>query len=98
MQQPEAKASQGGEEDQSQGWGGPGRWAIAVVLVAAGGVIGQPQVVAGLVEGLPTGLLPCATAKVGENPHLTWGRSGQGGQQGWLTGMPVSTSPPRAPV
>ena len=41
MQQPEAKASQGGEEDKGQGRGGPRGWVIAVVLVAAGGVIGQ---------------------------------------------------------
>lgn len=73
VQQPEAKASQGGEDQQGQGWRGPGRWAVAVVLAAAGGVVGQPQLVTGLVEGLPTGLFCCATAKVGENPHLTWG-------------------------
>lgn len=73
MQQPEASAGQGGEEAQAQGWGGPGGWAVAVVLLAAGGVIGQAQLVVGLVQGLPTGLIRCATAKVGENPHLAWG-------------------------
>lgn len=72
MQQPEAKASQGGEEDQGQGRSGPRSWAVAAVLVAAGGVIGQAQLVAGLVEGFPTGLFWCATAEVGENPHLPW--------------------------
>lgn len=72
VQQPEAKASQGGEEDQGQGRGGPRGWAVAVVLVAAGGIIGEAQLVAGLVEGLPTGLFRRATAKVGENPHLAW--------------------------
>lgn len=41
VQQPEAKASQGGKEDKGQGRGGPRGWVIAVVLVAAGGVIGQ---------------------------------------------------------
>lgn len=41
MQQPEAKASHRGEEDKGQGWGGPRGWAIAVVFVATGGVIGQ---------------------------------------------------------
>lgn len=70
VQQPEANASQGGEEDEAQGWGGPRGWAVAVVLLAAGGVVGQAQLVVGLVQGLPTGLLRCATAKIGENPHL----------------------------
>lgn len=79
VQQPEAKASQGGEDQQGQGWRGPGRWAVAVVLAAAGGVVGQPQLVVGFVEALLTGLFCCATAKVGENPHLTWGlRVGSG--------------------
>lgn len=73
MQQPEAGARQGGEEDQAQRRGGPRGRAVAVVLLAAGGVIGQAQLVVGLVQGLPTGLLGCATAKVGENPHLAWG-------------------------
>lgn len=71
MQQPEAKAGHRGEEDEGQGWGGPRSWAVAVVLVATGGVIGQAQLVVGLVEGLPTRLFRCATSKVGENPHLT---------------------------
>lgn len=71
MQQPEAKASQRGEEDKGQGRGGPRGWAIAVVLVATGGIIDQTQLVVGLVEGLPTRLFWCATSKVGENPHLT---------------------------
>lgn len=71
MQQPEAKASQRGEEDKGQGWGGPRGWAIAVVLAATRGIIDQTQLVVGLVEGLPTRLFWCATSKVGENPHLT---------------------------
>lgn len=73
VQQPEAKASQGSEEDQGQSRGDPRGWAIAVVLTAAGGVIGQAQLVVGLVEGLLTGLCMRAAAKVGENPHLAWG-------------------------
>lgn len=94
MQQPEAKASQGGEEDHGQGRGGPGRRAIAVVLAAAGGVIGQPQLVVGLVEGLPTGLVRCATAKVGENPHLTEVHICCQTSVSWLqaTGLPVHTA------
>lgn len=71
MQQPEAKASQRGQEDKGQGRGGPRGWAVTVVLAAAGSVIGQTQLVVGLVEGLPTRLFGCATSKVGENPHLT---------------------------
>ena len=71
MQQPEAKASQGGKEDKAQGWSGPGAYAVAVVLVAAAGVICQTQLAVGLVEGLLTGLFWCATAQIGENPHLT---------------------------
>lgn len=71
MKQPEAKASQRGEEDKGQGRGGPRGWAIAVVLAATGGIIDQTQLVVGLVEGLPTRLFWCATSKVGENPHLT---------------------------
>lgn len=91
VQQPEAKASQGGEDQQGQGWRGPGRWAVAVVLAAAGGVVGQPQLVIGLVEGLPTGLFCCATAKVGENPHLTEVHICRQAFVSWLqaTGLPV---------
>lgn len=82
MQQPEANANQGGKETQAQGWGGPRGWTIAVVLLAASGVIGQAQLVVGLVQGLPTGLIRCATAKVGENPHLAWDESEQWCQLG----------------
>lgn len=73
VQQPEAGARQGGE-DQAQGRGGPRGQAVAVVLLTAGGVIGQAQLVVGLVQGLLTGVRKCATAKVGENPHLAWGQ------------------------
>lgn len=71
MQQPEAKAGQGGEGDQSQRRRGPWSWAVAVVLVTAGGVVVQAELVVGLVESLSTGLLRCATAQVRENPHLS---------------------------
>lgn len=71
MQQPEAEASQGGEEDHGQGRSGPRGQAVAIVFAAAGGVVDQAQLVVGLVDGLVTRLFRCPTAQVRENPHLT---------------------------
>lgn len=97
MQQPEAKASQGGEEAQAQGRGGPRGGAVAAVLLAAGGVVGQAQLVVGLVEGLQTGLFGRAAAKVGENPHLAWGWEwamvSAGGAPGMLVPLPHPMHP-----
>lgn len=70
MQQPEAKASQGGEGDEGQCRHGPWSRAVTVILVTAGGVVVQAELVVGFIEDLPTRLLWCATAQGRENPHL----------------------------
>lgn len=93
MQQTETKASQGGEQDQGQGWGGPKGWTIALVLVTAGCVTGQAQLAIGLVEGVLTGLSVVPQRRLEKTHILPGGVSGQWWQLGRVHLSPPCTHP-----